>query len=304
LRERRRLISYLQASGATRFVAVDPWALELCALAQRLAHAKIFYVPMEPYRHKIGVHERRRQQFRRLERRHMPRVAGAVYMGERIRSDYVSAYGGPEHSHVIYNSCPLDATTQTKGLRRSAGIGAGEIIVLYSGSMEIPRGVTDLVSAMARTPASSRLVLMGYGRGVDETRQHVHQAGVNDRVVFLPATPQKDLVSFIADADVGVIPFRSQLGLAFGCPGKMFEYMAAALPLVVSDCPDTRNVVTTHGLGEVFQPQDVADLSRALNALITSHDYRNQCAQNVRRCQESVFCWELQSAKLAQIILR
>jgi glycosyltransferase involved in cell wall biosynthesis len=302
--ERRRLIRYLRSCGATHFVAADPWALELCALAQPSANAKVFYVPMEPFRHKIGVHEGRRREWRRLERRYMPRVAAAIYMGESIRSDYVAAYGGPAQSHVIYDSWPLALTAQPNGLSHSAGNAGNGVVILYCGQIEIPRGVTDLVSAMTRTPASSRLVFLGFGAAVEETRIHARQAAVNDRVAFHPAAPQRDLVGLMAGADVGVIPSRGEMSLGFGCPGKMFTYMAAGLPLVVSDCPDTRSLVTTHGLGEVFRPGDVADLARALNALITSDDYRNRCAQNSRRCNESIFCWELQSAKLAQIILQ
>ena len=302
--QRRRLVSYLRTCGATHLVAADPWALELCARALPPAQAKIIYVPMEPYRRKIGVNEARRQQARRLERRYMPRVAAAIFLGDSIRADYVSAYGGPEESYVIYESWPLALSAQPKDARRSGGIPGAPVVVLYCGQIEIPRGVTDLVSAMARTPAFSRLVLLGFGTAVEETRRHARQAAVSDRVAFVPQAPQKDLVGFMADADVGVVPSRGEMSLGYGCPGKMFIYMAAGLPLVVSDCPDTRNVVKTYGLGEVFQPRDVADLSRALNALIASADYRNQCAQNALRCHEKIFCWELQSAKLAQIILR
>ena len=72
---------------------------------------------------------------------------------------------------------------------------------------------------------------------------------------------------------------------------------------MVSDTPDMSELVSTHGLGEVFKAGDPADLARAVQALVESAPHRRQCAQNSLRCHENVFCWEKQSRKLADIIL-
>ena len=253
--------------------------LGLGALRPRAAptQARIIYVPMEPYRRKIGVNEARRQQFRRLERRYMSRVAAAIFMGESIRADYVSAYGGPEDSHVIYDSWLLALTAQPKDLRRSGGIPGDPVVVLYCGQIEIPRGVTGLVlgdGANARIFPIDSSWLWHRRRGNTPARPPSRRQRPGR---FCSAGAAKDLVGLMADADVGVIPSRGEMSLGFGCPGKMFTYMAAGLPLVVSDCPDTRNLVRTHGFG------------RSLPARGRCGPFaRAQCADRLGRLPQSV----------------
>ena len=298
----RRLSRYLAGSKATHLVAADPWALEFCVRAKARNHAKVFYVVLEPYRHEIGGGERRKREVIRLERRNMPQVSGAFFMGKSIVQDYAGAYGGGDRFHILFNGWPLGLKPRRKALRQTAGIPAGQTVILYTGFICPIKGVSDVVAALARLPASVVFVLIGFG-DMEELKAEARLAGVGDRVILLPAVAQKELMDYAADADIGIIPFRKENTHVYGCPGKMFEFMAAGLPLVVSDTPDMREMVLTHRLGEVFKAGDPADLARALRPLVESPEYRRQCAANSLQSHQSTFCWEEQSRKLAGIIL-
>jgi glycosyltransferase involved in cell wall biosynthesis len=161
-----------------------------------------------------------------------------------------------------------------------------------------------VITAVAALPKRAYFVTVGYGRGGEELTACALAASVKDRVMQLPSVPQAELMNYTADADIGVIPLRDVRSHRFACPGKLFEYIGAGLPLVVSDMPDLQRFVAGYGLGEVFKSGDTSDLARALGALAESFEYRRQCSQRCRALHESTVCWEVQSGKMCDIILR
>jgi glycosyltransferase involved in cell wall biosynthesis len=190
-----------------------------------------------------------------------------------------------------------------KRLRQTIGIPQDRIVILYQGLLDVNRGLTDLIAALPRVSKSACVVLMGYGQSTEEITACADNLGLKDRVFMLPPVPQRELMDFTADADIGTIPLRALRSYRFACPGKLFEFIGAGLPLVVSDLPDLRRFVVSYSLGEAFKSGDSCDLARALSALVDSREYREGCAQRSRALHQQSVCWEVQSGKLCDIIL-
>ena len=300
--DRRQLRHYLAQGDITHFVAADPWALKFCVKAAARNHARVYYLPLEQYRHEPGGGEKRKQEVLRLEREFIPQANGTIVLGDSIAEQHLRLYGGKDRLHVVHNGWPLDMKPRRKALRQAAGLPSGQIVVLYTGFICPEKGVFDVVEAMAHLPDSVSFVIVGFG-DTAEVEARARTAGVSDRVIILPAVPQKDLMDYIVDADIGVVPFRKETVHIFGCPGKLYEFMAAGLPLADSDTTDMRDLVSKHRLGEVFEAGQPADLARAVQTLAQSSEYRRQCAENSRLAHQNTFCWDLQSRKLASIIL-
>jgi glycosyltransferase involved in cell wall biosynthesis len=127
--------------------------------------------------------------------------------------------------------------------------------------------------------------------------------GVRERLLLLPPVPQAELMSYTKDADIGIIPLLGVKSHPYACPGKLFEYIGAELPIVVSDMPNLKLLVEKYGLGEVYPADSVECLTEALARLLKNDSYRKQCAGNARKGQLEDLCWEKQSAKLCEIVL-
>ena len=86
-----------------------------------------------------------------------------------------------------------------------------------------------------------------------------------DRVVLAPPVPTGEVVRWAAGADVGLALIQNvSLSYFLSLPNKLFEYVAAGLPVVASDFPDLRRVVEERGLGTVCRPDDPAAIARAI----------------------------------------
>lgn len=77
---------------------------------------------------------------------------------------------------------------------------------------------------------------------------HAERVGAGERIELVPPGEPTEVVGALSHADVGLALFvavcRNHELLA---PNKMFEYMAAGLPVLVSDVPVMRSFVEEHG---------------------------------------------------------
>ena len=118
-------------------------------------------------------------------------------------------------------------------------------IVMYHGGVSPDRGIEAMLHAMPLLPESVCFVILGDGSlvGVDD-------GDVRERVRRHPAVPVDELATWLVDADVGLVLFAPvELNNILATPNKLFEYMSAAVPVVVSRFPELERIVTETGCG-------------------------------------------------------
>jgi glycosyltransferase involved in cell wall biosynthesis len=91
-------------------------------------------------------------------------------------------------------------------------------------------------------------------------------------IVFTGAVPHADMPGWLASADIGVAPFdpvkHAPLRLGFyWSPLKIFEYMAAGLPVVAPALPRLSRLIESGREGLLYDALDPRALDRALQTL-------------------------------------
>jgi glycosyltransferase involved in cell wall biosynthesis len=109
--------------------------------------------------------------------------------------------------------------------------------------------------------------------------------------------PSDDVVSFLESADVGIQPMLGGIvNHELALPNKLFEYLHAGLPTVVTDLRELGRFVREHGLGETFRSGDPADLAASVEKVLANPEpYRRAAAEPALRAQYS---WERQAEAL------
>ena len=87
-------------------------------------------------------------------------------------------------------------------------------------------------------------------------------------------------------------------------PNKMFEYMAAGLPVIASDFPLWREIVEGAGCGLLVDPQDPAAIAAAISWVASHPDEAEAMGRRGRQAVEEKYNWEQESAKLIQLYER
>ena len=240
---------------------------------------------------------------RMVERYCLPRVDHVVTVVEESR-DRVVADGVPsDHVSVVSNTPPRDRVSQFQ--HRSFDGRNGRLELAYLGLMEIPRGVGDLLQAVDRLRSRGtevRLRLLGDGRDKQLLQRQAAELGLTEREVeFLGYVPNIKALEIIAEADVGIVPHHADEAWNTTIPNKLFDYMAAGLPVVSSDAVPCRRVLEETGAGEVFRSEDAEDLAAAI-ARLSEPAARERRGSAGRRAILERYNWEDDVAVLTRVL--
>jgi glycosyltransferase involved in cell wall biosynthesis len=210
----------------------------------------------------------------RSERRWIRQAAALVTVNESLAEDLGATYR-PRRVVVVHN-CPArwDPPVPRPDLIRAAtGIATGVPIALYHGAFSRHRGLEELAAAILE-PGLERVhaVYLGYGAQRAMLEAMAGDRRYGGRLHVLAAVPPDELLPWVASADVGVMAIQpSTRNHRRSTPNKLFEGLAAGLPVVVSDFPEMHRIVLDDPLGPlgaVCRPDDIADVARAIASIV------------------------------------
>jgi glycosyltransferase involved in cell wall biosynthesis len=283
--------------------ANDLITLPVAAPLARRTGAQLIYDAHELYPEVSTLSPLEARVWRHLERPLIKRADRVMTVCDSIARELVLRY--EVRLPVVLLNCPPRAMRTGRGnhhlLRLKAGLnGNSEPIVLYQGGFAPNRGLPALVGA-AGLWRQGVLVLMGWGRLEEELRAMIANQGLSDRVVITGPVAQSDLLDFTAGADVGVIPYEPVgLNNTYTMPNKLFEYIAAGLPVVATDLPELRRVLHGDGLGLTFQTVSPTAIAAAVDQILEDRALRAQMHANVLRVQDR-YTWESQVPVLLEL---
>jgi glycosyltransferase involved in cell wall biosynthesis len=135
---------------------------------------------------------------------------------------------------------------------------------------------------------------------VENWLQLAEKHGIADRVHVVPRVPPESIVRYVADANVGVNPLDRYLNGDLALPNKLFEYLHARLPMVVSDSPTMASFVREHSLGEVASVRDLTAWECAIARAVAEPE-RYQADPEAREALLSEWSWEAQEERLLAV---
>jgi glycosyltransferase involved in cell wall biosynthesis len=212
--------------------------------------------------------------FARLERRWAARASGIVTVNEALAHELRSRLGARDVT-VVHN-CPPRWTPPAEladQLRPAAGIPAGTPLALYHGGFSAHRGLEQLAEAIL-VPGMEDVhaAYLGYGGMRADLDGMAADPRFGGRLHVIDAVPPDQLVEMVAGADVDVMALQpSTLNHYLSTPNKLFESLAAGVPVIASDFPDLHRIVIDNPggpLGEVCDPGDPASIAAAIRRVL------------------------------------
>lgn len=164
--------------------------------------------------------------------------------------------------------------------------------VCYSGGLSENRGITNLVEAGKK--AGAKILLAGRFSSTAYEKQILDGAS-SDEVEYIGyINSREDVFSFYAHCAIGVglLIDDGQYGKMEGLPTKVYEYMAAEMPVLISDFPYNRKIIEKHRFGLVANPTDVEDIAAKTTWLLEHPKEAEEMGKNGKRLLEEQFTWE------------
>jgi glycosyltransferase involved in cell wall biosynthesis len=222
-------------------------------------HARLFDQMAAPWR----------RVYRSIER-HWARSADRVITVNDAYADILVDVLGVERPLVVMN-CPerwLPPEPRPNLIRERLGLPASTAVVLYQGNLMTERGIEQAMDAILDVPDAA-LVLMGYGGSRDEYTARAAEASYAGQVRLLDPVPPDELLPWTASADILVMAIQpTTLNHRFTTPQKLFEALAAGVPVVASDLPGMAPIVSAIEFGELCDPTSPAAIAAAIRSIL------------------------------------
>jgi glycosyltransferase involved in cell wall biosynthesis len=151
------------------------------------------------------------------------------------------------------------------------------VIVLSVGRAVAKKGYAVLLDALAELPRELawRLVHIGGGPLLDELKRRAQSLAVSDRISWLGARPQQDVVQAYRAADLFVLACRiAEDGDRDGLPNVLMEAQSQGLACISTTVSAIAELIDDGETGLLVPPDDPAALACAIERLIRFPDLR------------------------------
>jgi glycosyltransferase involved in cell wall biosynthesis len=144
------------------------------------------------------------------------------------------------------------------------------------------------------------LLIIGSGRDLENIKRAVAERKLNDRVKFIAKLPFVELQRYTAIADVGVsLDKPLHLNYAYSLPNKLFDYIHAGLPVLVSDLPELRRIVDAYKIGKVVSGVEPQEIAAALQNMFES-DKLESWRNNALKASEELH-WQREQEAIRKV---
>ncbi len=129
-------------------------------------------------------------------------------------------------------------------------------ILLYQGCVNVGRGVDWAIDSLEWLPECT-LVVAGRGDLLTEMKAYAASKSWADRIHFLGHVPPERLTALTTKASVGLVMLEDMgMSYHYALPNRVGDFVAAGVPMVVSDLPEMANVVRRFGVGEIIEERN------------------------------------------------
>lgn len=284
--------------------ASDLYTLPAACFSARRTGATLTFDSRELYPHVAATVGRPwvSSFWRLVESRFLPRCDAIFTVNDSI-ADHISRNYEVPRPVVVVNVPPLRTATPTNLIRSRLGLNDRVPIVLHQGQIRRDRGCTVLVRAAARV-SDAHIVFLGNGPLRSQVQQIAADLRITDRVHLLDPVPPDQLLDLTSSATIGTTLLEDTcLNHHFALPNKLFEYLMAGVPVLASNLPEIRKVVSEFNVGQLATPGNVDDTAGKLHYMVSDPARLEKWRANTSDVFETIN-WESASERFVNVFRR
>ncbi|MGG6240271.1 glycosyltransferase family 4 protein [Nodosilinea sp. AN01ver1] len=233
------------------------------------------------------------QAARRVAERAFQSATAIIAVSEQVKQ-YVTGWVDGDRVRVIPNGVNHHRFAEVPFSQSATESRSSTFTVGFVGSLKPWHGLAHLVNAFdqlyQRVP-QARLLIVGDGPERDRLEVQLVERRLQSVARCTGAVLADRIPELLAQMDVAVAPYPASPDFYFS-PLKVVEYMAAGLPVVVSDIGQLRHLVVHGVTGLLCPPGDENALSIALERLWRSPDLRRSLGRSARRQVLARHTWD------------
>lgn len=187
------------------------------------------------------------------------------------------------------------------------GIKEEDYVYGYIGTLKtmgMEKGVEGGLKALALLPQNFKfLIVGGEKQDIEYYKNMSTLLGVSERAIFVGKVPHTDIYSYNMKCNALVAPFPENEHYSyFMSPLKIFEYMASKKPIITTNLPSLREVLTDGKDSIMVSPGSPEALAEAIKRLSTDVALSSHLAENAYTEVEEKFTWKIRAVNIIKFI--
>ena len=174
-------------------------------------------------------------------------------------------------------------------------------VILYTGGFNLNRGLDVAIKAMkevVRQIPEAKLLLVGRQKDALGLDNLINRLSLNDNVELIDWQESAKMMNYILLSHVCLVPHRKNPFTDTTIPHKLFHYMLAKKPVIVSDCVPLGRIVDETNAGLIFKNSDSRDLAEKIIQIYKNPD---SYGKNGYQAVIDKYNWENDGAKLIKL---
>jgi len=210
-------------------------------------------------------------------------IQGKNYFSNRAK---INAF--ISNSSILKNNTPNNITFKE---RKS---------IAYIGALSHNRGITHLVKAA--NIANAKLILSGQFVSI-EYRKTIESLPEYKNVEYTGFLSQENVATLLNTCFVGIstLLHLSQYNKIDTFPSKVYDYMAAGIPVIISNTEYAKKMIHKYQFGICVTPDNIDEISEAIIYLQKNPKKATEMGKNARAAYEKEFNWSIEEKKLVEL---
>jgi len=233
-----------------------------------------------------------------IENHIFPKLKNVYTVNSEIAEFYSKKYKIPVK--IIRNIAPKLTNKKIDKALSEKIKGKNKMLILQGSGINMDRGAEEAVMMMQYLE-NTNLFIIGGGDVFEKLKELVKKFNLKNKVFIKDKMPYNDLMEYTKIADLGLSLDRgTNLNYELSLPNKVFDYIQANVPLLVSNRKVVADLVTKNNIGYVTKTHHPKELAEIVKEIILNTKKLKIWKNNLVKVSE-IYTWEYESKNLEDI---
>jgi glycosyltransferase involved in cell wall biosynthesis len=224
--------------------------------------------------------------WRSIERRTLPKADVMYTVNESIADIYRKEY--KREVKVVRNISDFKGINDQKSRKELDLPEDKHIVIIQGAGINIDRGAEEVMEAVQRMN-DTILIFVGDGDVVPLLKEKVLKENLGEKIIFFGKQPYDTLMNYTQVADVGISMDKdTNVNYRFSLPNKIFDYIHAGIPVLVSDLKEIKHIVETYNVGFVCPSHDPEEIAEYLTKILTDKTLNATFRSNTKKASQEL----------------
>jgi len=230
-----------------------------------------------------------------IEKTIFPKLKHVITVNQSIADVYRKKYG--VDIAVVRN---LPVKNENTGITKNIRVN-GKKIVIYQGAINVHRGIEYMVEAMQYLD-DIILWIIGDGDIRQKIENQVEKLNLSDKIKMPGVIPFQELYQFTQQADLGLsLEEDKGLNYRYALPNKLFDYIQAEIPVLVSPLIEMKNIIEKYKVGELLNDHNPRELANQIKGMLADQQKILIWKANAKVAAKEL-CWENEQQKVYALL--